>query len=135
MSHQTPRARTAVARQAAGEIEGHPVELLNTGVRTAAARAGGCCGMTTGQLASPSQRGTVTGANLSRTTAPALAGKGGDAYSQVVQRNHVTVGRGHGGRTAGQLLVPASQSGRPIAANLNITFADVAANNSAANQD
>ena len=32
-------------------------------------------------------------------------------------------------------MVPASQSGRPIAANLNRTFADVAANNAAGSHD
>jgi hypothetical protein len=87
-------------------------------------------------LASVLQRGTVTGANLNRTTAPAVAGQNSDGYSQVVQRNQVTVGRGgQVGRIAGQSLVPASQNGQPIAANLNRTFADVAANNAAANQD
>jgi hypothetical protein len=34
--------------------------------------------MTTGLLASASQRETVTGANLNRTTAPTVAGQGGD---------------------------------------------------------
>ena len=89
-----------------------------------------------GRLASASQQGTVTGANLNKTTAPAVAGKGGDGYSRGVQRNQVTVGRGgHVGRTAGQLLVSASHSGQSIAADLNRTAEDVAANNAAAKQD
>ena len=72
------RARTAAAIQAAGEIERHPVESPNTRARIAAASAGGRSGMTTGLLASASQRETVTGANLNRTTAPTVAGQGGD---------------------------------------------------------
>ncbi len=131
------RARTAPAAvRAAGEIERHSVESPNTRVRTAVARAGGCGGMTTGQLSSASQQGTVAGAILNKTTAPAAAGQGSDGYSQVVRRNQVTVGRGgHEGRTAGQSLVPASRSGPPIVANLNGAFANVAADDAAANQD
>ena len=52
------------------------VESLSTRSHVAAAR-GGCGVMTTGRLASASQRGTVTGADKNGTTAPAVAGQDG----------------------------------------------------------
>jgi hypothetical protein len=136
LSHQS-KERVSSSSTSCRKIERHPVESPNTSAHTAAARAEGCGGMTTtGRLASASQQGTVTGANLNKTTAPAVAGQGGDGYSQGVQRNQVTVGRGgHVGRTAGQLLISASHSGQSIAANLNRTVEDVAAKNAAAKQD
>jgi hypothetical protein len=94
---------------------GGNVESPNTMSHVAAAR-GGRGGMNTGPSAYASQRRTVTSAYLSRTTtAPAVAGQGGDG-SQVVQRNQIAVGRGGhgGGRTAGQSLVPASQVDNPL---------------------
>ena len=113
---------------------GGNVESPNTRAHTAAAK-GGQGGVTTGQLASALLQGTVTGANLNRMTAPAVAGHGCDNLQHVVQ-NQIAVGKGGRlGRTAGQSLAKASQSGRLIAAYLNRTFTDLAVHNTATNRD
>ena len=114
--NESPNTRARAAARVTGEIERHPVESSSTWACTAAGR-GGYGWTTTGQLASASQRGTVTDANLNIRTAPE-AGQGGSHLLKAWINQIAIPGRGYGGQTTGQSLATASQRGQPITANL-----------------